>query len=205
MACHICKQDVLPTKICLKCRYGVCINCMVDGVCKVCAASAERAKERAREARVQEARMLEVQARSTAARDEPSAPTPTPVTAPIVLQQQQIPWAGIIVAFIVLVFLLRGCGVGGSSSSSSMPGRVEAYGMAKDYVRLRLKSPSTATFPNSADPDVTIVNVGPADWEVRGYVDAENSFGAKLRTRYSCMLHYQGDREWTCSECTLME
>jgi hypothetical protein len=56
--------------------------------------------------------------------------------------------------------------------------------MAQDYVKEHLKAPSTAVFPNLTDSGVSIDKVKECMFRIRGYVDAENSFGAMIRTTY---------------------
>lgn len=52
----------------------------------------------------------------------------------------------------------------------------------ENAVRANLKAPSTASFSSNAS------DAGYRKWTVSGYVDAENSFGAKIRTDYSCTV-----------------
>lgn len=68
-------------------------------------------------------------------------------------------------------------------------GQGAIYGYAKDIVKQNLKSPSTADFGsvikanfaiNNADSTITIQN----------YVDAQNSFGAKMRMNYIAKFKY---------------
>jgi hypothetical protein len=76
---------------------------------------------------------------------------------------------------------------------------IDARVYAKIYVEKRLKSPSTAKFQNTAD-----FAVAPAKdkkgkplkdvWEVSGYVDAQNSFGAMLRNQFYIKLIKTGDK-----------
>jgi hypothetical protein len=54
-----------------------------------------------------------------------------------------------------------------------------------------LKAPSTAQFGSE-----TVAPLGPHRWRVESYVDAENSFGARLRTRYRCEATYLGNENW---------
>lgn len=54
-------------------------------------------------------------------------------------------------------------------------------------VTARLKAPSTATF---ADGQIA-TDDGEGNWTVRGRVDAQNSFGAMLRTYYTCTVEYR--------------
>jgi hypothetical protein len=70
-----------------------------------------------------------------------------------------------------------------------------ARAVCKDYVRDRLKSPRSADFP-LLDWDIAKLSNG--TYRVRSYVDAQNSFGANIRTRFACTVlvtdadHYQG-------------
>lgn len=76
---------------------------------------------------------------------------------------------------------------------------IDARVYAKIYVEQRLKSPSTAKFQDTVD-----FAVAPAKdkkgkplkdvWEVSGYVDAQNSFGAMLRHNWYVKLVKQGDK-----------
>jgi len=57
----------------------------------------------------------------------------------------------------------------------------------QEAVEKRLKAPSTASF--SGQYETTIYEVTPSQrYRVAGYVDAQNSFGAKLRKSYSCTV-----------------
>jgi hypothetical protein len=58
-------------------------------------------------------------------------------------------------------------------------------------VKDKLKAPSTASFASSkAD------KLNEKEWSVSGTVDAQNTFGAKLRTRWRCKAKYAGDGQW---------
>jgi hypothetical protein len=62
-----------------------------------------------------------------------------------------------------------------------------ATGMCRAFVKQRLKSPSTAAFL----PDAWIAErMDSTRFLVRGSVDAQNSFGATLRNRFTCDLRY---------------
>lgn len=75
------------------------------------------------------------------------------------------------------------------SSSKSSPSEA-AERDAKIYARLivedQLKVPSTADFCLYSEMDAT--NLEGNRWEITGYVDAENSFGAKLRQNWTVTL-----------------
>jgi len=69
-----------------------------------------------------------------------------------------------------------------------------AYVMANEFVQQRLKAPSTAQFPTMSSSGVSISHQGNCTHIVSGYVDAQNSFGAMLRTAYTATLQYQRER-----------
>ena len=48
------------------------------------------------------------------------------------------------------------------------------------------KAPATADFASYSDS--AVVNKGDGTYIVVSYVDAQNSFGAKIRTRYTCTV-----------------
>lgn len=62
---------------------------------------------------------------------------------------------------------------------------VEAEWACEGVVGNNLKAPSTAEYDSSAS--------GSGPWSVSGTVDAENSFGAKIRSTYSCTVERSGD------------
>lgn len=74
-----------------------------------------------------------------------------------------------------------------------------AFVMSQKFVRNRLKAPSTAQFPHSSSTR----EIGKCRYEVTAYVDAQNAFGAMLRTRYSAVMQYNGDRMWSASDIVL--
>lgn len=65
------------------------------------------------------------------------------------------------------------CGTGNS---------IAACVMMQDAVRSRLKAPSTASFPYSNN--AAILPAGDCSWEVLSYVDAQNGFGATIRSAW---------------------
>jgi hypothetical protein len=83
-----------------------------------------------------------------------------------------------------------------SDDSSSDGGRDDGMAtvMCEDFVEERLKAPSTADFSGVFDTTVT----GTDDsYTVVGHVDAENSFGAMIRSNYTCNIRDNGDDSWT--------
>ncbi len=72
--------------------------------------------------------------------------------------------------------------------------KISAYLMSETFVKRRLKAPSSAAFPGHTD--ATIVRIGCGSWHVSSYVDAQNSFGALIRTRFSVVMSYDGEQTW---------
>jgi hypothetical protein len=68
-------------------------------------------------------------------------------------------------------------------------GPYAAWTACRDAVSGRLKSPSTADFPGySAD----YVHTDGDDYMVAAYVDSDNSFGAHIRSRFTCRVSHSG-------------
>jgi hypothetical protein len=98
-------------------------------------------------------------------------------------------WA--IGAIVVLIALCCGSSIfNNSNNDQGGPDEGSAFVACKDFVRDRLKSPSSAEF--GSINDATISDNG-AEWTVSGPVDAENSFGASLRMNYVCVIEADGD------------
>lgn len=73
----------------------------------------------------------------------------------------------------------------------SPPSAYEAALYCQDFVRDRLLSPSTATFPDAIH--AAVVRDDSMTFTVRSYVDAENAFGATLRRDFTCRAHKVAD------------
>ena len=90
--------------------------------------------------------------------------------------------------------LTAGC-VGSSVGGSSGDRRQDAYYMCQQFAEERLKAPSTADWPNWYEHEgVTVTGTGEGPYVVLTHVDAENSFGAKIRDEVFCKVrHVSGD------------
>ena len=72
-----------------------------------------------------------------------------------------------------------------------------AASVSQTFVANYLKAPATAEFPYYGS--VPVKTIRDYTYEVHSYVDSENSFGAKIRTRYKCTIKYDPtdkDKEW---------
>ena len=94
-------------------------------------------------------------------------------------------------AFLLLVFGILAVGSTDSDKSSdpnawkTEDNSIMAYIMMEDFVKQRLKSPSTAKFPGVFDGRADHVTaLGNQTYRIVSYVDAQNSFGAMIRTQF---------------------
>ncbi|MBJ2322235.1 hypothetical protein JFT37_27315 [Pseudomonas fluorescens] len=74
-----------------------------------------------------------------------------------------------------------------------------AYVMSHAFVERRLKAPSTADFGSYSDSRVVPVpaNASACRFLVVGYVDAQNGFGAMIRSSYTVTMEkVKGEDSW---------
>jgi hypothetical protein len=96
----------------------------------------------------------------------------------------------IIVILIVFVFLI---GVFTPSEVEKFtPTNDTAYHYAESKIKDMLKAPSTADFPSYSERVGHVQRLG-NEFTINSWVDSENSFGAKIRTKFSCKVIYEGD------------
>lgn len=68
-----------------------------------------------------------------------------------------------------------------------------AYLYAQDFIKQRLKAPSTAEFPSFRN--VSHTYRGECAHRIIGVVDAQNSFGAQIRNRFDVTVRYSKDNK----------
>jgi len=81
-----------------------------------------------------------------------------------------------------------------TSSKADAPSDIEVCVTAHLYVKQLLKAPSTAKFPPCDFGKVS--RLGDKQYRYQSYVDAQNSFGAMVRTYYVVEMEYLGNDEW---------
>lgn len=83
-----------------------------------------------------------------------------------------------------------------SSYSESVTGddRTLYWTIAKDEVKSRLKSPRTAKFPFSSISDGVDITKAGDIVTVKSYVDAQNSFGAEIRSNFTVKIKLNGTK-----------
>lgn len=100
--------------------------------------------------------------------------------------KSRLPW--ILVGIAVLIVIAALAGVWAYTSDSANPERGAKQACEK-FVTERLKAPATAKFTDGAAVSQNTVGA----YVVSGEVDAENGFGAMIRTAYSCTVTPDGD------------
>jgi hypothetical protein len=113
------------------------------------------------------------------------------------------------VTIIVVVGILYSCmAVSDEPAAPPSPitgAELESYAAVycKDLVKNSLKSPKSADFPWG---DRAIFSGG--QYVMNSYVDAQNSFGAEIRTHFRCVLQHSGNDEysgWTVKDLQVYE
>jgi len=88
--------------------------------------------------------------------------------------------------------LLVGPGAGDAWAKGSKHG---AWDVCSEFVKDRLKAPASADFAEYGAADTAVTKTGKT-YTVLGFVDAENSFGANIRTTYTCKVRYLSGRSY---------
>ncbi len=79
---------------------------------------------------------------------------------------------------------------------------LSAYILSQDFVRAQLKAPSTARFPNFRA--VSVTSAARCRYAVSAYVDAQNSFGAQIRSPYRAVIERDpADDTWRLIELNM--
>ncbi len=112
------------------------------------------------------------------------------------LEQRNLGIGCLVLVLIAVILALGPCRGSDDSGkrASTGPSKISAFVASQDFVEDQLKAPGTAKFPWYDESFV--VDLGGGRFRIKAYVDAENSFGAKLRTRYSCILRSTGGDTW---------
>ena len=114
------------------------------------------------------------------------------------------------IALIFLYAFVGALGGGNRESKDSTPGlstsgKVQMIKAAQRGVRGVLKAPSSAEFPSAgfSTSEYSIEELSTNTYRVRGYVDAQNSFGAKLRNEWEAVCKGSG-LDWYAASATLL-
>lgn len=96
----------------------------------------------------------------------------------------------LLIAFLIALGAIAWLGFSGLNGGPAAPGVMDSTDAilgCETMVRERLKAPATARFsdPHAGD---ALDELGGSNIVWRGHVDAENSFGANLRTPFVCTV-----------------
>lgn len=105
-------------------------------------------------------------------------------------------WAGgcatiAVLSLFAIILLSRNSG-GPAVESTDL--RADAYFACTEFAKRQLKAPATAKFPDYSDRSAIQISTGQEKrWIVATHVDAQNSFGAMIRSDVGCfMTHVSG-------------
>jgi hypothetical protein len=119
----------------------------------------------------------------------------TPPTAPQKSKQRPLVAAVLIVIGLAVVFaMVSGDDDEGGGGSDRADEEYMAHAMCAEFTRNQLKAPASADFPEYNDRGVRVLKGAGTRWVVSSFVDAENSFGANVRTSFRCEVSDVGDQ-----------
>lgn len=95
--------------------------------------------------------------------------------------------ASVLVIVLLLAFFVWALMNNSEQDSPTWAGACVA---AEQFVKQNLKSPATTQFGPCRSENVSTGNNN--IYQVSGYVDAQNAYGATLRNSYSAQMQYQG-------------
>lgn len=80
---------------------------------------------------------------------------------------------------------------------------VGAWVVCENFVEDRLRAPATADFPCCYSDFVT--HEGGGVYRAEAYVDAENAFGAMLRSDFTCTVEHRSSGRWRLRDLEITE
>lgn len=98
----------------------------------------------------------------------------------------------------ILIVMFWGLSENGKASDwITKDASTQAYKKAIEYAKGELKAPATAVFPSIKDSEVSVKREDNTQkYEVRGYVDSQNGFGALVRTNFTAVLEQDKMNDW---------
>lgn len=104
------------------------------------------------------------------------------------------------ISVLAVALVLAGCGSPEEKETARCNDSTTAFVMSQNFVKQRLKSPSTATFPYINDAGVKVFQDEPlteCKHVISAFVDAQNGFGGTVRNRYTVtMQKVPGKNAW---------
>lgn len=82
--------------------------------------------------------------------------------------------------------------------------KFDAFMMSQEFVKNHLKSPAAAEFPKYNESFVfKYISPDYPCYIIEAYVDARNSFGAKIRNKYTCELRAIDGKNWSLEHISI--
>jgi len=106
--------------------------------------------------------------------------------------------------FLYLVLLLPDAEYTSANASDQCGNELTAYVMSQAPVRDLLKSPSSAEFPSFSASGVRSVRTAECQFSISAYVDAQNDFGAMVRTPFQATMTTDG-KAWSVASIQISE
>jgi hypothetical protein len=100
---------------------------------------------------------------------------------------------GLMLVLLLGLLYMNYCGDSGTSEPRATHSDAAATVMCQSFVRDRLAAPSTARFPRGT---AQVTKADATTYRVASHVDAQNHFGAQIRSRYVCTVRWVGDGNW---------
>ncbi|MCK5026785.1 MAG: hypothetical protein KAS07_00035 [Candidatus Pacebacteria bacterium] len=94
-----------------------------------------------------------------------------------------------IVIFLIVMAIIIFWGSAGEPKQPRVVDSSDAVAVAVQHVKAVLSSPHSADFPIL---DYVTEDLGDSTWEVTSYVDAQNAFGAEVRSWWTITVHHNG-------------
>ena len=86
----------------------------------------------------------------------------------------------------ITFFIILALGSSDDESKNSSYYKMLAYNTASEYVKLELKSPSSAKFPGLTQKSNHVIVKGDGEFKISSWVESKNSFGVMIRSNWSC-------------------
>ncbi len=109
---------------------------------------------------------------------------------------------------IFTVILVAGCSSTTLKSDAGQEvsdARSQAANVCEKFVKARLKSPGSAKFRDPYGDQITYTGDGKGPITVTASVDSQNSFGASLRSPYTCTVTKASGSTWNLVKLDLQE
>ena len=103
--------------------------------------------------------------------------------------------------FFIAFILIATWGFWPSASTIDKSDEIDALIDSRSFVKEKLLAPATADFSEDA---TTVIKTNDSTFSVNSFVDSENAFGAKLRSKYSCTIIYTHNNKVRCEDLIIL-